>query len=576
VTNLLSLGGYGGLFPATEAEFFEQINKHFQVGVNVPTRLSMGLTSTEGDKAFSDFIDRIELHWPTYAAAWSEALKSKSFNKLPGAIRRLINHLKSTDIVDVDYPLFRTVGNPQNSFFDVRLLKSLSILCAGEAMSPHFLYLLTQADPLDPLNYLNYAALAQTLLDKGELHKAAGFAAEARRLRAYDLCVSKTVMATRRDLHRKSTNPEVNTRIKAHYSDRFCSAPFVFLNIFSYQDRQPLGFTLCLCSMWAPVVFSKDFGWNSQQAQDFRHSILDGSFRYCNELLCPFLVHNTLPRRADVNDPYMKMIINNNTAVLDRGPSNIVLAYDRSCNLSCPSCRGKVYLADQKTTNFYNEIINDLLPPLLLQAKTLELSQTGEALASPHFRSVLKDIDPLKYPNLKIKLLSNTKLVTQRTWDELGETAKLIKTLHLSIDGATPQTLEKLRRGLRWDDMLKSLDFVRALRRKLTLESIIVCFIVQRDNFRELPEMLKLCSEYCVDVFVPLPIQSHGSYTNDEFRDLDVVDPAHRMHSEYLDIVNSTLAAYRSMQENAHTILSAGRSIPVLSGRIFAQGNKVN
>ena len=548
----------------SEEEFFKRIKDNPQPTDTTADAMSFGLISRDGETAFADFRARIERYWPDYIEAWSEACKSRSFDNLPKEVRLFLNRIKADNIADKEYPLFKTVGNPKNSFLDVRLLKSLSVICTDEVMASDFLYLLAQGAPADPLNYLNYTALSQLLLKKDEFRKAADFALEAKQLRPYDLCVSKTVASTRKALIRNKMMPDIDQEHN-DYRDSFCEYPFKLINVFSYAQGQPLGYSLCTCAMWAPVVFGSDFTWNGLEAQEFRQSILDGSFRYCNELLCPFLIQNSLPRRADIRDPYLKNIIDNAILSLERGPESIVLAYDRSCNLSCPSCRDKVYMADQATTEFYNKTMDAMLPPLLSDAKTLGLSHTGEALASPHFRHLLKSITPSSYPNLKITILTNLKLVSKETWKNLGETSDLIKKLHLSIDGATPQSLEKLRRGLKWGRMLGALDFVRELRRNSKLECVEVAFIIQKDNFHELPQMLELCSTYCIDALVAARIRSHGSYTNDQFRDIDVGDPAHPLHAECIEIIKQTVALHRVMQENASKIVASGRSVPVFT-----------
>ena len=147
-------------------------------------------------------------------------------------------------------------------------------------------------------------------------------------------------------------------------------------------------------------------------------------------------------------------------------------------------------------------------------------------------------------------------------WDDLGETASLINTLHLSIDGATPQTLEKLRRGLKWNRMLDALDFIQGLRTSSKLVYVSVNFIIQKDNFRELPKMIELCSSYCLDALLPARISYHGSYTNDQFRDIDVGDPNHPLHTEYIDVIKQTVALHKEMEKNASKIMASRRSVP--------------
>jgi MoaA/NifB/PqqE/SkfB family radical SAM enzyme len=198
----------------------------------------------------------------------------------------------------------------------------------------------------------------------------------------------------------------------------------------------------------------------------------------------------------------------------------------------------------------------------LVNVKKISLSKVGEALASKHFRHLFGQIKPIQYPNLEIDLISNCLLVSKKTWDSLGELAGCIKYMTLSIDGATPETLEKLRRGLKWERLQSALEFVRDLRRSLKLKHLNVNFILQRDNFRELPDMIDLCSVYHVDDLRVERINAHGSYTNDEFRDVDIADPSHRLYSECLAVIEQSKIKHKEMLADSKSLLPEKRSVP--------------
>lgn len=507
---------------------------------------------------------RVEHFAKDFIVVWKNARQTKKFKSVPKAIKFFINHINTRDIADEEYPLYRSVGYFKNSFCFVRLLKALTFLCGGGKGGGEFLRLLTLTEPT---NFLYQVALSQWLLQQGEYRRAADVAILAGRLRALDLCVSKTIVRTQKALHDNRMTPDYTYVLNDH-SDRFCKLPFTLLNVFSRSINQPLTFSLCQCRGWMPMAFPEDFSWNNQDAQELRLTILNGSFHYCNELRCPFLANNILPRREDVNDDYLREIITNNITNLPKGPEELTLGYDTTCNLSCPSCRDKVHVADPQTTQFLNKTMDRKLPSLLADVNTLCLSQTGEALASPHYRRLLRSITPSKYPNLKIKLMSNLKLISQQTWAELGPTADNIKTLLLSIDGATPSTLEKLRRGLTWERMTEALAFARELRKSSKINHISVMFVIQKDNFRELPLMLELCSRYCVDHLSVARISSHGTYTHEQFRNIDVGDPSNPFYSEYHAIIEQFQMLHKQMEENRKEILKSGRSVPTIRTQV--------
>ena len=73
-----------------------------------------------------------------------------------------------------------------------------------------------------------------------------------------------------------------------------------------------------------------------------RACILDGSFFYCDHELCPNIMRGALPACAKAEkDSVLGDIIRNNKTTVERQPRFINFASDRSCNLSCPSCRTK-------------------------------------------------------------------------------------------------------------------------------------------------------------------------------------------------------------------------------------------
>ncbi len=74
----------------------------------------------------------------------------------------------------------------------------------------------------------------------------------------------------------------------------YCTRPFEWFAVLDNGDVSPC------CPPWINgyrignlYEESVDEVWNGKKAQDFRRSILDGSFEYCNSLSCPFLQSKT-------------------------------------------------------------------------------------------------------------------------------------------------------------------------------------------------------------------------------------------------------------------------------------------
>ena len=74
----------------------------------------------------------------------------------------------------------------------------------------------------------------------------------------------------------------------------YCTRPFEWFAVLDNGDVSPC------CPPWIDgyrignlYEQSVDEVWNGEKAQDFRRSILDGSFEYSNSLSCPFLQSKT-------------------------------------------------------------------------------------------------------------------------------------------------------------------------------------------------------------------------------------------------------------------------------------------
>ena len=69
-------------------------------------------------------------------------------------------------------------------------------------------------------------------------------------------------------------------------SDYICTAPFNYTEV---HDKEQW---LC-CPSWLPVDIEQGLGikenFRSAKAQEVRDSILDGSYKYCDEIQCPYL-----------------------------------------------------------------------------------------------------------------------------------------------------------------------------------------------------------------------------------------------------------------------------------------------
>lgn len=527
-------------------------------------KLAEGLISRDGVAARRHFVHRLEEAAVNIFPAAKVALAKGDYTGLAHAFNTLCTQTLDNAIVDENFPIVRTASYFKNSYPPVSMLLAMAnffalgeeeaFLCglAGAAQNDHHIRV----------------AYSHILSRNGKYRQAADEALAAQRLFPYDSCAGRRVNDTQWDLLSHGL-PADFIMPKADKSQFFCPLPFTLHQFVRGAEIFSLvAAGVCECSDWTSLAFEQDASWNSEDMQIFRESILDGSFKYCDERRCRFLKNDDLPLRSQITDPWLRSVIDTNSVYLDRGPETLSLGYDMVCNLRCPSCRSEWLRPDTAEVEALNLFVDTALVPLLANAKQLQMSNSGEALASPHSRRILQSLTPEKYPGLKVILLSNLSLFSPQTWEQLGDSAACIKKIFFSVDGSTPSTLERLRLGLKWERMLDALDFARTLRKSGALESIVISVVWQKDNYKELPGILDMASEFFADELYVISIVGHGGYSKEEFLDINIADPLNPLHEEGKAVLEDVKAKHARMLHAKDAVLASGRSIPQIIWRV--------
>lgn len=316
---------------------------------------------------------------------------------------------------------------------------------------------------------------------------------------------------------------------------KFCSQPFERL------ETQSRGRVFFCCTAWLPIPIgnlsakSPNEIWNSSTAQDIRRSILDGSYRYCSRMHCPRLTADDLPTFDKVQDGEHRKVIDEVLVQLPKGPKRVSLSHDRSCNLSCPSCRTTMIVAKRAEVDRMNAMAERVILPLVRSARRVQLTGSGDPFASHHFRYVIKRLTSGDLPDLRISLQTNG-LLLKASWDDLGLEG-YVGWIVVSIDAVRPETYAILRRGGRFDSLLENLEFLSQLRRANRVKHVRLDFVVQAPNYREMPEAAELMRSYGFDGMKFQMIRSWNTCTPEEFAKLDIGCPDHPEFGQFLKIL---------------------------------------
>lgn len=375
-------------------------------------------------------------------------------------------------------------------------------------------------------------------------------------MQAVDSFINNNVMIRLRQRACRQQRPPVITR--DYLRTRFCAEPFQTI------ETTHTGLAFVCCPVWLPTPIGKlnngpQALWNGAAAREIRASIVDGSFRHCNHVHCPAITNRMLPSRDSAEARrYIERFEADDP--LDF-PTKVNLSHDKSCNLSCPSCRSGLYLADKAKQKSLDELTDTVVLPLLKNAKIVMITGSGDPFGSNHFRNLIKRITPEAFPELRFDLITNGQLMNRKAWQDLDLAGRVSNT-HVSVDAATSETYKIVRRGGTFERLLNNLSFIRELRQSGEIKSLEFSMVVQAKNFREMPAFVDLACMYKADAVHFQMIRQRDIFSADEFKKAFIGAPEHPDHDDFLKVINSDALRTQTPAD--------GRSVRVHMGNVLA------
>ena len=327
-----------------------------------------------------------------------------------------------------------------------------------------------------------------------------------------------------------------------------CKTPFM------YMELHKNGIYSC-CPSWLDTKVGEldeiETVWKSETLNNIHNSILDDSYKYCSKSKCPYL--SQILNEGTIPNGFIKKKDFNYELHKD-GPTNVNFSFDRSCNLSCPTCRNFVIMADGSELEFVENTMDSVIKNFGKTIKLIYLSGTADPFASKTFRKFLINFDKTKFPNLiSIHLHTNGLLFTEQIWNSLKNVHQYIHSFEISIDAANKETYEIVRRGGNWDVLIENLKFISTL----NIVNKKVSFVVQDTNYLEMEEFYNLMMKIFnnkVDVYFG-KILNWGTYSESEFKIKNICDEAHPEFNMFLNNLNKVNKKYKCLH-NMHDIIN--------------------
>jgi hypothetical protein len=373
--------------------------------------------------------------------------------------------------------------------------------------------------------------------------RAADLASEVNARDHHDLLAQRVFDAA------QEKSPTLQCAADEWLKSRFCAAPFDVI-----ETRATGDIHFC-CSAWQPAPIGKlggdrDAFWNSPRAQEIRRSILEGDFSHCSRWHCPHIAERRLPAREKARSAGAKPhrdVINARATRLASRPARVVLSHDRSCNISCPSCRSKVIMLKRWETEALNAMVAGTFFDLIASARSIKITGSGDAFASHHFRYLIKRLTSEPGPARRLQIHTNGLLFTERTWCELNLWEN-VDSVWVSIDATRAETYAKTRRGGMFERLMTNLEFLGTMRRAGAFNELRLDFVVQRLNYEEAPEVVDLANRIGADGVYFLLLRNWGTFSANEFRIHDVCHPEHPEHARLLERLSDPRLVSRGVE----------------------------
>ena len=266
----------------------------------------------------------------------------------------------------------------------------------------------------------------------------------------------------------------------------------------------------CICARYLKLPIGNiltqtpDAMWRSNAAKIFRLSIINHAYCFCHMEYC------ALPKNTEAAATYTaKDLVASDS--LDR----VEFAFDDTCNLSCPSCRPERRVLGASHRALREAIADRLLAsPLIQSADSALCCGGGEVFASPTYKRLVYRQDA---PKRRLGIIqTNLQLFSLEKFEQLKSHFEIIH-FTVSVDGVSKDVYERLRRGASWEKLCENMEVLASLRRKGQVSFIRMTTVVQRENYKEIPEIVSFAKHYAVDELSLAKVMNWGTYSEKEF-----------------------------------------------------------
>jgi radical SAM protein with 4Fe4S-binding SPASM domain len=266
-------------------------------------------------------------------------------------------------------------------------------------------------------------------------------------------------------------------------------------------------------------IFEQPFDeiWNGEKAQEFRKQFITRNFHHCNFSICPKEFHSNIT-----------------PTLIAEYPTRVQLNYDSVCNARCIYCRDHHFKND---VSKFEEHFDDIILPILKNAKLVNVSASGEIFASNYAKDLIHRIVKV-YPDLKFYVYTNGILCDEKHLKEFGLWNK-VDYYVVSLPAMTKKTYDKIVLDGNFDKVIKNIKFLGKQKKDGKISHLIINFVVTSLNYKEMPQMVEFAKKNNATVsFVTLNKLENNKKVYDS---IAIAESFHPEHKEYVEFIKNPI-----------------------------------
>jgi len=212
--------------------------------------------------------------------------------------------------------------------------------------------------------------------------------------------------------------------------------------------------------------------------------------------------------------------------------SLIALLYSVACNIKCRSCRNEIW------DNSFDQNPNTLAVHKEVMSSASNIQKFCNPYGDVFFSKMAREI--FNEANINYMYFNtNGTTINKKNWAILLDKVKDI-FVSFSIDGATKETFEYLRRGAKYEVVMDNLKYAAELREAGKIRRLEINTVAQVKNFREFVDIAQMAKNLKVDLIYFAPLRYVAAlWSQAEYDAMNIYDPKNPYHQEFKDIVSS-------------------------------------